>query len=116
MTPILSTLNQFPPFIAMALAKVRTETGGWRGLTVGEMVGGTGMSKNTVMRTLARPNWNGVTVENASDFLMVCEVDPFSKQTLRRLQRTVTRKKPLAHLNRRQRRAFERRLKKAGWL
>lgn len=115
MTPILATLNKFPPFIVFAMGKVRVN-GHRRGLTIDEVAGGTGMSRNTILRILARLTWDRVPMENVSDFFEVCDVDPFNGETLRRLQRTVQRDKPLSHLTKRQRKAFERRLKLAGWL
>lgn len=98
--PRLEKLNQFPPFLCYAHARVRSQRGVTRRLSLSELSSAAEMSESEFLRIACKPSWATVSNEDTERFSLACGVDIFGNLTQERrfFKRQMEREKPFDYL------------------
>lgn len=98
--PRLEKLNEFPPFLCHALARVKFKRGPACRLPLTELAQRAGMAQSQFVRIACKTSWAGISNEDMERFCFACAVKPWGGMAKERrfFNRQMKREKPFEYL------------------
>lgn len=98
--PRLEKLDQFPPFLCYAHARIRSHRGITLRLSLSQLATAAGMSESEFLRIAYKTSWATVSNQDTERFCLACSIDIFGGMTKERefFKRQMERTRPYDYL------------------